>query len=35
VLGCGGAQYLTEHQLIKLLTNYFTIVFSHNFFTYK
>jgi hypothetical protein len=35
VLGCVGAEYFTEHQLIKLLTNYFTIVFSHNFFTYK
>jgi len=26
---------LVEHQLVEFLTNRFTIVFSHNFFTYK
>jgi hypothetical protein len=25
----------TEHQLVEFLTNYFTIIFSHNTFTYK
>jgi hypothetical protein len=29
------AARLIQHQLIKFLTNHSTIVFSHNFFTYK
>jgi hypothetical protein len=30
-----GTTRLVEHQLVEFLTNHFTIVFSHNFFTYK
>jgi hypothetical protein len=29
------AARLIQHQLIKFPTNHSTIVFSHNFFTYK
>jgi hypothetical protein len=35
VLHDSGTTHLVEHQLVEFLTNYFTIVFSHNFFTYK
>jgi hypothetical protein len=35
VLGRRRAARFVQHQLIKFLTNHSTIVFSHNFFTYK
>jgi hypothetical protein len=35
VFHCSRAARVIKHQLIELSTNYFAIVLSHNFFTYK